>query len=102
MKITNVETHIVRLPLDEPLAGGPAAAGATQNFVTLRIGTDEGVEGIGFTFFGGGAMSGALKAAVDGLGALTINEDPLRIEAIVQKLRTAGANSGPGGIFTLA
>src|SRR4051794_20283773 len=102
MKITRIESHIVRLPLIEPLADGPAQAGATQNFVTLRMQTDEGVEGIGFTFFGGGAMSASLKAAVDGLGALTVNENPLRIEAIVQKLRTAAANSGPGGIFTLA
>ena len=102
MKITRIESHVVKLPLEEPLANGPAAAGATQNFVTLRIGTDEGVEGIGFSFFGGGAMSAALKAAIDGLGALTIGEDPLRIEAIVQKIRAAASSSGPGGIFTLA
>src|SRR5438105_438739 len=102
MKITKIESHIVRIPLEEPLANGPAQQGATQNFVTLRIGTDQGVEGVGFTFFGGAAMSASLKAAVDGLGTLTIGDDPLRIEAIVQKLRAAAANSGPGGIFTLA
>src|SRR5437870_6162000 len=83
MKITKIESHVVRIPLEEPLANGPAQQGATQNFVTLRIGTDQGVEGIGFTFFGGAAMSASLKAAVDGLGALIVNEDPLRIEAIV-------------------
>jgi L-alanine-DL-glutamate epimerase-like enolase superfamily enzyme len=102
MKITHVESRIVRIPLDEPLAGGPAPAGATQNFVTLRLGTDEGVEGIGISFFGGGAMSGALKAAIDSLGALTVGENPLYIEFIVQKLRAAASQSGPGGIFTLA
>src|SRR5688572_4504065 len=102
MKITQLESQIVRVPLDEPLADGPAPKGATQNFVTLRMRTDEGVEGVGMTFFGGGAMSPSLKAAVDGLGALAVGENPLDIEAIVGKIRTAAASSGPGGIFTLA
>jgi L-alanine-DL-glutamate epimerase-like enolase superfamily enzyme len=102
MKITHVESRIVRIPLDEPLAGGPTPSGATQNFVTLRLGTDQGVQGLGITFFGGGAMSGALKAAIDSLGALTVGENPLYIEFIVQKLRAAAQQSGPGGIFTLA
>jgi len=102
MKITQIESRIVRLPLEEPLADGPAAKDARQAFVTLRMRTDEGVEGIGITFFGGGAMSGALKAAIDGLGALAIGMNPLEIEAIVGKIRAAAASSGPGGIFTLA
>jgi L-alanine-DL-glutamate epimerase-like enolase superfamily enzyme len=66
------------------------------------MGTDQGVEGVGMSFFGGASMSGALKTAIDALGALAIGEDPLRIEAIVQNLRAAAASSGPGGIFTLA
>lgn len=102
MKITHVETRVVKLPLEEPLADGPAPKGVTQNFVTLRIGTDQGVEGIGITFFGGAVMSATLKSAVDALGAAATGEDPLRIEALVDKLRTATAGAGPGGIFTLA
>lgn len=102
MKITQLQSRIVRVPLDEPLAEGPAQKGVTQNFVTLTIGTDEGVEGLGISFFGGGTMSGTLKTAIDALGALTVGENPLRIEAIVSKLRAAAQQSGPGGIFTLA
>ncbi len=101
MKITATESRIVRVPGDEPLADGPATPGTTRDFVALTIRTDEGVEGIGVTFFGG-PLTGALKAAVDGLGALTIGEDPLRMEAIIGKLRAAAASCGPGGIFTLA
>jgi L-alanine-DL-glutamate epimerase-like enolase superfamily enzyme len=101
MKITHIHTQIVRLPAEEPLAGGPAVAGATRDFVALRVGTDEGVEGIGVAFFGG-ALTGALRAAVDALGALAVGEDPLRIESIVGKLRAAAGSCGPGGIFTLA
>jgi len=101
MKITRAHSQIVQLPADEPLAGGPSVAGATRNFVILRLGTDQGIEGIGMTYFGG-ALTGALKTAVDALGSLTIGEDPLRIEAIVHKLRAAAGTAGPGGIFTLA
>ena len=53
------------------------------------------------TFFGY-ALTGALKAAVDALGALTIGMDPLDIEAITAKSHAAAGASGPGGIFTLA
>jgi L-alanine-DL-glutamate epimerase-like enolase superfamily enzyme len=101
MKISHIHTQIVRLPAEEPLAGGPAVAGATRDFVVLRVGTDEGIEGIGVAFFGG-TLTGALKAAVDALGALAVGENPLRIEAIVGKLRAAAGSCGPGGIFTLA
>ena len=100
-RIARIESRIVRLPADEPLAGGPAVAGATRDFVTVEIGTDDGIEGIGLTFFGG-PLTGALKAAVDALGALTLGEDPLCTEAIAGKLRAAAGSSGPGGIFTLA
>ena len=102
MKITQLQAQVVRVPLDEPLANGPTPKDATQSFVTLKLRTDEGVEGVGMTFFGGGAMSGALKAAVEGLGALAVGMNPLDIEAIVGKIRGAASSSGPGGIFTLA
>jgi L-alanine-DL-glutamate epimerase-like enolase superfamily enzyme len=101
MKIKRVETQVVRLPADEPLAGGPSFGGPFRDFVTLQIKTDAGIEGIGITFFGA-ALTGTLKHAVDQLGALVLEEDPLRVEAVGRKLRNAAAGSGPGGIFTLA
>src|SRR5690606_33947627 len=64
------------------------------------LGTDQGIEGIGFTFFGG-KLSGALKAAVDALAEVAIGEDPLEIEALVAKLRAASPG-GPGGLAMLA
>jgi L-alanine-DL-glutamate epimerase-like enolase superfamily enzyme len=47
-------------------------------------------------------MTRSLKTAVDDLGAMTIGEDPLRLEGIIAKLRAAAVGSGPEGIFTLA
>jgi L-alanine-DL-glutamate epimerase-like enolase superfamily enzyme len=101
MKISAIHTQIVRLPADEPLADGPAIPDATRDFVALTVQTDDGLEGIGVTFFGA-ALTGALKAAVDALGGLLIGEDPLRGEALIERLRAAAGYSGPGGIFTLA
>ena len=102
MKISRLQSHVVRLPADEPLAGGPSEPGVTRDFVTVQIQTDGGIEGIGATFFGG-ALSGSLKRCVDELGALAVGEDPLRVEAIGAKLRGAfAAMAGPGGMATLA
>jgi L-alanine-DL-glutamate epimerase-like enolase superfamily enzyme len=53
------------------------------------------------TYFGG-ALTGALRSAVDELGALMVGEDPLRVEAVAAKLRAAAGSAGPGGVFNLA
>jgi L-alanine-DL-glutamate epimerase-like enolase superfamily enzyme len=101
MKIQHVDVDLVRLPLEEPLAGAPPFPGMMREFLTLRLRTDDGIEGIGLTGFGGGIMR-ALKAAVDGFGELVIGMDPLRADEVTGKLRTASAACGPGGIATLA
>ena len=68
-----------------------AEPGAMRDLVTLRVGTDDGIEGIGYTFFGA-ALTGALQARRSTRSAtLTIGEDPLRTEAIAAKLRAAAA-----------
>jgi len=101
MKISTVRSQIVALPNDEPLAGFSENPNATNPIVIFRVGTDEGVEGIGVTYFGG-RLTATLKRAVDDLGALTIGEDPLRVEAVAAKLAAAAGGAGPGGILTMA
>jgi len=101
MKIKRIRSQVVRLPVEEPLAGGPPYFRSHNQFVTLRVEAEDGIEGIGAIFFGG-ALSATLKHAVDQLGELLIGEDPLRIEALTQKLRATAASAGPGGIVTLA
>ncbi len=100
MKITRARTRVVRTPADNPLVVGIPQPG-TREFVTLELDTDEGIQGIGLTFFGG-ALTPALKEAVDDLAALIIGEDPAPVEAIAAKLRRAAGSAGPEGIFTLA
>ena len=101
MKITHVTTRALRTPADNPLVVGLPAPTDTREFVALELGTDQGAVGLGLTFFGG-ALTPALKTAVDELARLTVGEDPTQVEAIAAKLRRAAGSSGPGGIFTLA
>ena len=86
MKIKNIRSQVVRMPLDEPLAGGPPYSRSHNVFVILRLETEAEIEGIGAT----------LKHAVDHLGEMILGDDPLRIDAVTQKLRSAAARAGPG------
>src|SRR5712671_3191194 len=101
MKIIGIRSGIVALPADEPLADAAENPNATRPIVTLQVETDEGVIGVGVTYFGG-ALTGALRCAVDELGGLIVGDDPLRVETIVAKIRAAAGSAGPGGIFHLA
>jgi L-alanine-DL-glutamate epimerase-like enolase superfamily enzyme len=102
MNIAGFETAILHVPEEDPLTGVVKGTISMRPVVTLRLRTDDGIEGIAVTFYGG-AMTGSLRLAVEELADLTVGEDPLRIEAIVAKLRAAaGASAGPGGMFTLA
>jgi len=101
MKITHATTRILRTPADNPLVVGLPAPTDTREFVTLELGTDQGLSGVGVTFFGG-ALTAALRAAVDGLAQLLIGDDPSQTESLAAKARRAAGSSGPGGIFTLA
>src|SRR5438552_1819748 len=101
MKLASLETGIVLLPNDEPLAGFSENPNAKNPIVWLKLRTDDGIEGLGVTYFGG-ALTRTLRHAVDELGALTIGDDPLRVEAVAAKLRAAAGASGPAGMLTLA
>src|SRR5260370_38249964 len=102
MKISGTKTQIVELPAGAPLAGAADNPTGRRPIVTLRVATDGGAEGIGVSYFGG-ALTRTLAHAIDELGALCVGEDPVRVEAVQQKLKNAaGGSAGPGGMFTLA
>jgi L-alanine-DL-glutamate epimerase-like enolase superfamily enzyme len=101
VKITEYTTRIVSTPADNPLVVGLPTRGDTREFVTVELRTDAGLVGLGLTFFGG-ALTSALKAAVDAMAELSVGQDPTRVEAIAARIRAAAGSSGPGGIFSLA
>jgi L-alanine-DL-glutamate epimerase-like enolase superfamily enzyme len=101
MKIVRWETGIVLLPNDEPLAGFSENPAAKNPIVHLRLYSDDGIEGLGVTYFGG-ALTRSLKRAVDELAALAVGEDPMRVERVAAKLRAAAVSAGPAGMFLMA
>src|SRR3954469_8821957 len=101
MKITRVKADIINLPADEPLADSPGNPNETRPIVVLDMATDDGIEGLGVTFFGG-PMTGALGTPVGEPRRPAIGMDPSRPEAVAMKLRNAMGTSVLGGAFTLA
>src|SRR5690242_14348990 len=101
MKIKSYEVLTLLVPEDDPLANMPEEAGRKRPIVTVRLRTDDGIEGLGVTLYGG-RLTRSLHAAVEDLAAATVGEDPQRMEAIIGKLRVGDPGGGPGGIFTLA
>ena len=91
---------MLEAPDVNPLIVGVDLPG-TREFVILELDTDEGVPGIGITFFGG-PLTPALRTAVDKLSRLTVGEDPLQVEAVTDRLRLTAGGAGPEGIFSLA
>ena len=79
MKITGFEATTLAIPEDDPLANMPEEAGRKRPVVTLRLRTDNGIEGLGISFYGG-KMTGALRKAVD---ELTPISDPALPDATV-------------------
>jgi L-alanine-DL-glutamate epimerase-like enolase superfamily enzyme len=100
MKIQAIKVNFVRLPLEEPLVGAPYMPGMLREFFTVQIQTDQGIEGIGVTGFGGKLVR-ALRATLEDFGELIKGDDPLRTEQVNAKLRAASASCG-SGIATLA
>jgi len=101
MKIQQIKVNLVRLPLEEPLAGAPPLPSMLRDFVTVRVATDDGIEGIGFTTFGGKIVK-TLKTAVEEFGELMTGADPLAVDLVAAQLRAAAHSNGPGGIVSLA
>src|SRR4030095_1959047 len=102
MKITGTRTDLVELPADEPLPGAAENPNGKRPIVTVRVETDQGIEGVGVAYFGG-ALSRTLRHAIDQLGALCVGDDPQRVEAVQLKLKNGGGGAaGPGGLFYLA
>ena len=96
MKLTGFETQIVELPRES----GPL--GASAMFVTLKLRTDDGIEGIGYAGFTSALMMKALEETLDALTEQTIGSNPMMIEAIGAKLLALGGGGSPSGLVTRA
>jgi D-galactarolactone cycloisomerase len=86
MKITDIETILVKIPYD--IGGGPRAIAGRPaealNILLVRVATDDGITGWGEAF--GHGVAPATKLAIDTLIApMLIGRDPTDINAIMQE-----------------
>lgn len=104
MRISGFSTRVVRVPADNPLVAGIPAGPGTRDFVILEMDTDEGIQGIGYSFIPGmvgNPLFTALKVTVDAMAELLIGDDPIPVAAVVDKLKRRTGTIGPG-LFNFA
>ncbi len=106
MRITQLESHLLRLPLSRPIsAPGVDAKGARLDhvfFLVVYLDTDTGHRGLGFAYAlqGGGR---ALKViADDDLAPLLVGEEPLDHERLAAKVYWRLQSVGRRGLVAQA
>lgn len=85
MKITDIETYILKYPYKTFIADGLGTCGGRGSFL-LVVKTDEGIDGIGEAASFGGSMAAMREIVNDQMKPLLIGEDPLQIEKLWQKM----------------
>jgi L-alanine-DL-glutamate epimerase-like enolase superfamily enzyme len=99
MKITNVETIVVTMPMVIEGDRVPTQAGkprTTMDTLLVRVDTDEGVTGWGEGF--GHRIFTATKAALDSfIGPMCLGRDPTAIHQLVDELQRNLAGVGRNG-----
>ena len=98
MRISSYETMAVRI-WREP---GPTAPRDEADFVTLRLRTDDGIEGIAYAGFASRLVTRALKELVDALAAETVGADPHAVEEVGRRLLHEAGDASPAGLVTRA
>ena len=98
MKIASFETRAVRAPR----VPGPSAPVEEADYVTLRLRTDDGLDGIAYAGFASPLVTRALKETVDALAAETVGCDPHATEWIGRDLLRRAGGGSPAGLVTRA
>ena len=98
MKITEARSRVLATPADrQGVVGVPSQSG--RQFVTLELGTDEGLWGLGYADFRDSQRALSQKQDIDDICQLVVGEDPLEAEAISAKLRKATTATSQAGGF---
>jgi L-alanine-DL-glutamate epimerase-like enolase superfamily enzyme len=104
MRITQLESELLNLPLARPIAVSSDAAGRLDHvfLLVVQVDTDSGHRGLGFSYaLGGGGR--ALKAiADDDLTPALVGEDPLDHERVGAKVYGRFQGIGRLGLFAQA
>ncbi len=101
MRIVSVRVRVVSVPDEDLSSAVPGRQSKVRPIVTLRMRTDQGLEGIGIAFVPGG-LTRPLAGTMEELAELTVGQDPTRIESVTAKLRQHAATLASSGMFTVA
>jgi len=83
MKITAIETCLLTVPTPKPMS----LEFANHKLVVAEIATDDGLRGLGYSLVFGGGGAEAVLAYLDArLKPLLLNEDPLNVERLWEKM----------------
>src|SRR3712207_1239219 len=83
MKITAIESFLLTIPTPRPMS----LEFAHHKLVVAEVATDEGLRGLGYSLvFGGGGAEAVLSYLEHRLKPLLIDEDPLQVEALWEKM----------------
>ena len=86
MKLTSVESFVLRIPTERPIA----LDFPEHRLVVARLRTDEGLEGLGYTLAFGGGGAEAIQVYLESrLKPLLIGEDPLFVERLWERMYRA-------------
>ena len=81
---------------------GSSAPRDEADFVTLRLRTDDGIEGIAYAGFASRLVTRALKELLDALASETVGADPHAVEEIGRSLLLEAGDGSPAGLVTRA
>jgi len=101
VKITRVSVELLRVPVDRPYVAGGRAVDANWH-VLARIGTADGVEGVGYIVYPRRDLMAAIAQASRELGESLIGMSVLEAEAAWERLARRGDWVGPGGLLHCA
>jgi len=101
MHIASVRVRVVSVPDGGPSPVVPERQPKVRPIVTLRMRTNQDLEGIGIAFVPGG-LTRPLAGIVEELAELTIGADPTRIEHMTANLRRHAATLASTGMFAVA
>src|SRR5712691_5950337 len=99
MKITAVDTAILRIPTRKPIA----LDFPYHSLVVAHVRTDEGVTGLGYTLaFGGGGVESIQAYLATRLAPLLMGQDPLLVERLWERMYRADRGIKRQGIAAYA